>query len=54
MGQKKRDWQDDAYVLKLFDNKRSTARRRYKIFVRKGIQEVKRPVLIGGGLIRLT
>ncbi len=52
MGKKKKDWQDDAYVLKLFDNKRSTARRRYKIFVQKGILEGKRPELTGGGLIR--
>jgi len=52
MGKKKKDWQDDVYVLKLFDGKRSTARRRYKIFVQKGIQEGKRPELIGGGLIR--
>ncbi|RZB35489.1 MAG: hypothetical protein SRB2_03082 [Desulfobacteraceae bacterium Eth-SRB2] len=52
MGKKKKEWQDDAYVLKLFDKKRSTARRRYKIFVQKGIQEGKRPELTGGGLIR--
>lgn len=52
MGKKKKDWQDDAYVLKLFDKKRSTARRRYKIFVRKGIRDGKRPELTGGGLIR--
>ena len=52
MGKKKKDWQDDGYVLKLFDGKRSTARRRYKIFVQKGIQAGKRPDLTGGGLIR--
>jgi len=52
MGGEKKDWQDDAYVLKLFDNKRSTARRRYKIFIQKGIQEGKRPELTGGGFIR--
>lgn len=52
MGKKKKDWQDDAYVLKLFDKKRSTARRRYKIFVQKGIRDGKRPELTGGGLIR--
>jgi len=52
MGKKKKEWQDDAYVLKLFDKKRPTARRRYKIFVQKGIQEGKRPELTGGGLIR--
>jgi len=52
MGKKNIDWQDDAYVLKMFGDKRSTARRRYKIFVQKGIQDGKRPELTGGGLIR--
>ena len=52
MGKKKTDWQDDAYVLKMFANRRSTARRRYKIFVEKGIRQGKRPALTGGGLIR--
>lgn len=52
MGKKKKIWQDDAYVLKLFDDKISTARRRYKMFVQKGIQAGKRPELTGGGLIR--
>jgi hypothetical protein len=52
MGKKKIDWQDDDYALKLFDNKRSTAQRRYKIFLQKGIQEGKRLELIGGGFIQ--
>ena len=52
MRKKNIDWQDDAYVLKMFGDKRSTARRRYKIFVQKGIQEGKRSELTGGGLIR--
>ncbi len=52
MGKIKYDWQDDAYVLTLFDNKRSTARRRYKQFIQKGIGQGKRKDLIGGGLIR--
>jgi putative transposase len=52
MGKKQKEWQDDGYVLKLFDKKRSTARRRYKIFVQKGIQDGNRPELTGGGLIR--
>jgi putative transposase len=52
MGKKKKDWQDDAYVLKMFGDKKSTARRRYKIFVQKSIQEGKHPELTGGGLIR--
>jgi hypothetical protein len=54
MGKKKKDWQDDAYVLKQFDNKISTARRRYKIFIQKGIREGKRPELTGGGHIRMS
>ena len=52
MGKKKKDWQDDDYVLKLFDRKKSSARRHYRIFVVKGIQDGKRPELTGGGLIR--
>jgi len=52
MGKKKKEWQDDAYVLKLFSDKKSTARRRYKIFVQKGLQQGKRPEFTGGGLIR--
>ncbi|MFC1505258.1 transposase [Thermodesulfobacteriota bacterium] len=52
MGAKQNDWQDKAYVLKLFDNKVSVARHRYKSFVQKGIQDGKRPQLTGGGLIR--
>lgn len=45
-------WQDDAYVLKLFDNKKAAARRLYKRYVEKGIGQGKRPELTGGGLIR--
>ena len=52
VGKKKKAWQDDAYVLKLFIDKRSTARHLYKIFVQKGIPEGKRPEFTGGGLIR--
>lgn len=52
MGKRRKDWQDDAYVLKRFDKNKTTARRRYKMFVHKGIQKGKSPDLIGGGLIR--
>jgi REP element-mobilizing transposase RayT len=52
MGKKKKEWQDDAYVLRLFSDQRSTARRRYRVFVQKGIQDGKRPEFTGGGLIR--
>jgi hypothetical protein len=39
-------------VLKLFAQKKSTARRRYKIHLAKGIAMGERPDLTGGGLVR--
>ena len=52
MGKFKNDWQDIGSVLKMFEKKVGTARRKYNAFVKKGISEGKRPDLIGGGLIR--
>ena len=52
MGKRKNDWQDVEYVLGLFGAKVSAARRRYREFVKKGIEQGKRPELVGGGLIR--
>jgi REP element-mobilizing transposase RayT len=52
MGKKKHDWQDTDYILKLFNNNYSIARRRYRKYVKKGITEGRRPELLGGGLIR--
>jgi putative transposase len=52
MGRTKNEWQNTDYVLGLFDDTRSKARRRYRAFVQKGIAEGKRPDLTGGGLIR--
>jgi putative transposase len=46
-----KEWQDDIYALSLFSDKKSTARRRYKIFVQKCIQQGKRSEFTGGGLI---
>jgi hypothetical protein len=54
MGKFKNDWQDIGSVLKMFEKKVGTARRKYNAFVKKGISEGKRPDLIGGGLIRST
>jgi REP-associated tyrosine transposase len=54
MGKFKNDWQNIDSVLKMFDQKAGTARRKYNAFVKKGISEGKRPDLIGGGLIRST
>jgi REP element-mobilizing transposase RayT len=52
MGKTHCDWQNTDYVLKLFGNKISSARRNYRSFVFKGIAEGRRPDLTGGGLIR--
>ena len=52
MGSVSYAWQDNDYVLTLFDNKRSIARRRYKQFVLKGLKQGNRPELTGGGLVR--
>jgi REP element-mobilizing transposase RayT len=52
MGKRKNNWQDIDYVLRLFGNKKVNARREYRSFVQEGIDQGKRPDLIGGGLIR--
>ena len=52
MGKKRNDWQDTDYVLKLFNDRLSLARRRYRQYVQKGISAGKRPDLVGGGLVR--
>ena len=52
MGRTKAEWQDTSYILRLFGGTISLARRRYRIFVEKGIAEGKRQNLTGGGLIR--
>jgi REP element-mobilizing transposase RayT len=52
MGNQINDWQDVNYVLKLFGDKISKARKKYDEFVRKGIAEGRREDLIGGGLVR--
>ena len=52
MGKGKNDWQDAEYILGLFDKTKSKARRLYSSFVKKGIEDGRRPELVGGGLIR--
>ncbi|MDF1593667.1 MAG: transposase [Desulfobacterales bacterium] len=52
MGNKKNDWQSADYVLKLFHDRLSSARRRYREYLQKGISIGKRPDLIGGCLVR--
>jgi REP element-mobilizing transposase RayT len=45
-------WQDDRYVLNLFDADLYSARERYLSYVEKGLNQGRRPELVGGGLIR--
>lgn len=52
MGKRFNDWQETASVLSLFADHVSTARRRYRQFVKAGISQGRRPELIGGGLVR--
>ena len=52
MGKYSNDWQDTGSVLRLFADKVSPARRRYHLFVQKGIGQGQRQDLIGGGLVR--
>ncbi len=52
MGKVKRGFQDTDYVLRLFGQKLSAARKAYRAYVQKGISQGRRPELVGGGLIR--
>ena len=52
VGKQKNDWQDVAYVLKLFAEQKATARRRYKAHLARGVEMGKQPELTGGGLVR--
>ena len=52
MGTCRNDWQDSGYILGLFGSKPAIARRRYEVFVKKGIAEGRNPELVGGGLVR--
>jgi REP element-mobilizing transposase RayT len=52
MGKVEADFQDTAYVLRLFGQSTRPARRAYESFVRKGEEQGRRPDLVGGGLLR--
>jgi len=52
MGEIKREWQDIEYVLGYFGKRISTSRKKYRIYLEKGISKGRRPELVGGGLIR--
>lgn len=52
IGQCPRQWQNTEYILSLFGRNTSVARRSYSEFVERGISDVERTELVGGGLIR--
>ncbi len=52
MGKKKQPWQNVDYIHRLFSEKKKEARKIYRAFVKKGIDEGKREDLTGGGLLR--
>jgi len=52
MGKKERQWQDSKYVLGYFGKRLGEARKRYLAYVKEGIDQGRRPDLVGGGLIR--
>ena len=52
LGKKKRTWQDRDYVLGYFGKTEKEAKRRYMEFVSRGVEEGRRPDLVGGGLLR--
>jgi hypothetical protein len=52
IGQDKNDWQTTGYILNNFSERLSSARRRYREYIQKGVSAGKRPDLVGGGLVR--
>jgi len=52
MGKIKNEWQDRDYVLRWFGQEQGEAKKAYRSYVKKGINQGRRPELVGGGLIR--
>jgi len=52
MGKKQLDWYDAKYVFSYFGRKVPEARKRYILYVKEGIDQGRKPELVGGGLIR--
>jgi putative transposase len=52
LGRRRCDWQDRDYVLRWFGRKEGEAREAYRRFVKEGMDQGRRPELVGGGLIR--
>jgi hypothetical protein len=52
IGSRKQQWQDTKYVLRFFGKNVSRAKKAYLDFVKAGVEQGRRPELVGGGLIR--
>jgi REP element-mobilizing transposase RayT len=52
MGWQKMAWQDTEYVLAYFGQSKREGRARYLQYMQEGIEQGRRPDLVGGGLIR--
>jgi len=52
MGRVERGWQDREYVLRFFGERENEARREYGSFVAMGVEQGRKPELVGGGLLR--
>jgi putative transposase len=52
MGARKCRWQDTDYVLSSFGSTATEGRQNYYSYVKEGIDQGRRPELVGGGLIR--
>ena len=52
MGGMKKEWQDDGYVLGMYNSRLTLARQRYSRFVQERIAAGRRASLTGGGLVR--
>ena len=52
MARKRHKWQDWDYVLSWFASREGEARKAYRRYVKEGVEEGRRPELVGDGLIR--
>ena len=52
LSKRKNEWQDIKHILAFFDRKKTAARRQYRAYVEEGIEQGRRPDLVGGGLVR--
>ena len=52
MGERLNDWQDINYLLGWFGTKEADARQEYRNYIEDGVDQGRRPELVGGGLLR--